>query len=244
MVVCDGNYSPIDQDEFNKSKVLFYYSKDYQDIQRDAAHGEPTCDKDYKEYVENYISMYNKAYLECSGEKRKTNLYCHNFYKLFEKNQYATLSSFTCTLSEKHNEILEQPKEHITQKHAQNEQSVETTIVQDSLGHQSTADGYTLEREPSSKIQQNLEKMQPVAIQDNAEGGHSKSITGSVVPVLGVPFISFLLYRFTPAGGFINKLLGRNINMYNPIEVIDESNPYSEEMVDGRRRINISYHRL
>ncbi|CAI7724263.1 PIR protein [Plasmodium vivax] len=76
------------------------------------------------------------------------------------------------------------------------------------------------------------------------EGGSSKTIAGSVVPVLGVSSISLLLYKVTPVGGFINKLLGRNRNMYNTIENMDVFNPYSDEMDPTGRRMNISYHRF
>ncbi|EDL42546.1 variable surface protein Vir27, truncated, putative, partial [Plasmodium vivax] len=58
---------------------------------------------------------------------------------------------------------------------------------------------------------------------------------------------SFILYdviNVTPLGGFIRNFLGRNKNMYNPIEDIDGFNPYSDGMVPGDRRMNISYHRL
>ncbi|KMZ94984.1 hypothetical protein PVMG_06197 [Plasmodium vivax Mauritania I] len=48
----------------------------------------------------------------------------------------------------------------------------------------------------------------------------------------------------TPVGGFINKLLGRNMNMHNNIENMDMFNPYSDEMDPGGRRMNISYHRF
>ncbi|VUZ99250.1 PIR protein [Plasmodium vivax] len=84
----------------------------------------------------------------------------------------------------------------------------------------------------------------PPVTDQTAEGGSSKTIAGSVVPVLGVSSISLLLYKVTPVGGFINKLLGRNMNMHNNIENMDMFNPYSDEMDPGGRRMNISYHRF
>ncbi|SCA59567.1 Plasmodium vivax Vir protein, putative [Plasmodium vivax] len=72
----------------------------------------------------------------------------------------------------------------------------------------------------------------------------SKAIAGSIAPVLGVSSFSLLLYKVTPVGGFINRLLGRNRNMYNPVEYMDSFNPYSDGMDPGSRGVNISYHRI
>ncbi|KMZ83365.1 hypothetical protein PVBG_06210 [Plasmodium vivax Brazil I] len=79
---------------------------------------------------------------------------------------------------------------------------------------------------------------------DTSKGRSTKTIMGSVVPVLGVSSFSLLLYKVTAVGGFINRFLGRNRNMYNHIEYVNAFNPYSEGMDPVDRRMNISYHRL
>ncbi|GAB70018.1 hypothetical protein PCYB_007670, partial [Plasmodium cynomolgi strain B] len=167
--VCPGHYNLIDLHRFKKYKLLFDYSKDYRYIEEHTSRGQTPCDNYYKNYINEYIS----------------------------ENPNETLSSFSCTLSKNHETILEQPTAHETQEHVQHQDNVEITKAQDSVIHHNTVDGSTLGREPSSGIHQNIENMHPVSIENNAEGGHSKSITSSAVPLLGVPFISFLLYRVT-----------------------------------------------
>ncbi|SCA60474.1 Plasmodium vivax Vir protein, putative [Plasmodium vivax] len=148
-------------------------------------------------------------------------------------DQYDELSSFHCVLSENSRATLEQPSVFGTHEPAQNEHYKVTTEVRDSVGHRSTAVDFNLESNPSSVFSQDLEKIQPVPIGDTAEGGSSKTIAGLIAPVLGVSSFSLLLYKVTPVGGFINRLLGRNRNMYNPVEYMDSFNPYSDGMDPG-----------
>ncbi|GAB69768.1 hypothetical protein PCYB_005170 [Plasmodium cynomolgi strain B] len=61
IAVCNYDYNPIDLHRYQQYKLLFDYSKDYPDIERDTRSEQNTCDKDYKKYIEEYINMYNQA---------------------------------------------------------------------------------------------------------------------------------------------------------------------------------------
>ncbi|CAI7724021.1 PIR protein [Plasmodium vivax] len=241
-LVCNHVYSSINQDNFKYNKVLFDYSKDYQNIQIDTPHAETTCDKDYKEYMEKYISMYKEAYSDCyNGERNKFD--CVYFSTLFEKEQYETLSSFRCIQNDKGRMFSGVQKLSEEQPPALAQIVPQATARTSDIYLNATRDS-GLSRNHISDSPENPVTIQPVPIEDTAEGGASKTIAGSVVPVLGVSSFSLLLYKVTPVGGFINRLLGRNRNMYNHIEYMNTFNPYNEEMDPVGRRMNISYHKL
>ncbi|SCA60239.1 VIR protein [Plasmodium vivax] len=85
----------IDKDAFNTYKMLHDYSNDYGNIKTDTSHGYTTCDKDYKEFIEKYINIYNVVHSNCRIEK--TNKYdCDYFNELFEGYNHDDLSSFHC----------------------------------------------------------------------------------------------------------------------------------------------------
>ncbi|VUZ99814.1 PIR protein [Plasmodium vivax] len=241
-MICKHFNYEIDRDTFYKNKLLFDYSQDHGNIKIDTA-GYKTCNKDYKEYMEDYIRTYKDAYSNCYG-KNENKYDCETFFSLFQRNQYDELSKFSCVPSENPKAKLEQTSVYGTEEHAQNQQFMETTEVQNSVDHRSTASDLNLESNPSTVFPQDPEKIQPVTIEHTAEGGSSKTIAGSIAPVLGVSSFSLLLYKVTPVGGFINRLLGRSRNTYNPVEYMDSFNPYSDGMDSGSRGMNISYHRM
>ncbi|KMZ87877.1 hypothetical protein PVBG_05814 [Plasmodium vivax Brazil I] len=90
-IICNPLNTHINRDIFFKNKMLFDYSKDYKNIDLDTLHGQTTCNKDYKDYMEKYISMYKGAYLDCKGEKK--NFDCKYFSTLFQENQYKHLNT-------------------------------------------------------------------------------------------------------------------------------------------------------
>ncbi|CAI7721757.1 PIR protein [Plasmodium vivax] len=227
---------------FNINKLLFDYSRDYGNIKIDTAPGNTTCDSVFKEYLEEYIRIYNDAYSTCKqGIQKKCD--CEKFSPIFNADLHKDLSTFNCIKSQnavKHPERPKKPEEN------------EITRVHDfphpqatySTRHQSTSGDLYIGRNTDSGVQLDQERIQSLPMNDNTDGGSSKTIAGSIVPVLGVSSFSLLLYKVTPVGGYINRLLGRNRNMYNQIEYMDAFNPYSEGMDSMGRRMNISYHRL
>ncbi|VVA00238.1 PIR protein [Plasmodium vivax] len=241
-IICNLPDSKINQDIFNKNKVLFDYSKDYVNIYLDTLHGKTTCDYVYKEYIRKYIKMYKEAYSDCYVTK-ENNFDCNYFSTLFQESQYNTLSSFSCKDRDNFGVVLDKQKEHEDQEPAPVLSYRKASFTFPSPHHiaERDADLGTNKHPAGERFPRPIE---PIQMDDTAEGGSSKTIAGSIVPVLGVSSFSLLLYKVTPVGGYINRLLGRNRNVYNNIEYMDAFNPYNDGMVPGDRRLNISYHRI
>ncbi|KMZ98407.1 hypothetical protein PVNG_04351 [Plasmodium vivax North Korean] len=89
-IICKHFNYEINRDMFYKNKLLFEYSQDHGNIKIHTA-GYKTCNKDYKEYIDNYISTYTDAHSDCY-EKGKKKYDCENFFSLFQRNQYDELS--------------------------------------------------------------------------------------------------------------------------------------------------------
>ncbi|GAB70042.1 CYIR protein, partial [Plasmodium cynomolgi strain B] len=178
--VCPDSYYLYNLHRFNEYKLLFDYSKDYHNIQLATVNGNATCDIDYKKYIEKYTNIYKKAHSECK--------------KLFDENEHDKLSSFSCKLRDNIGVVSKEQKPHQHQGHAPVQsysQPSDTPITH----QQTSARDAPLDRNQHSDVQNFAVSNENIQMDDTAKGGHSKSITGSVVPVLGVPFISFLLYR-------------------------------------------------
>ncbi|KMZ77015.1 hypothetical protein PVIIG_06243 [Plasmodium vivax India VII] len=69
-LICSPLNYEIDRDTFYKNKLLFDYSQDHGNIKIDTA-GYKTCNKDYKEYIDNYISTYTDAHSDCYEKGKK-----------------------------------------------------------------------------------------------------------------------------------------------------------------------------
>ncbi|KMZ88783.1 hypothetical protein PVBG_06219 [Plasmodium vivax Brazil I] len=240
-IICNPLNTHINRDIFFKNKMLFDYSKDYKNIDLDTLHGQTTCNKDYKDYMEKYISMYKGAYLDCKGEKK--NFDCKYFSTLFQENQYSKLSSFSCKQRDNIGVMLDKSKA-LEDQEPEPVQSYHQTTLTPPFPHHIPARDADLVKNQHTRGQTFSRAFEHPQMDDTTEGGTSKTIAGSVAPVLGVSSISLLLYKLTPVGGYINRLLGRNRNMYNPAEYMDSFNPYSDGMDPGGRTMNISYHRL
>ncbi|KNA01606.1 hypothetical protein PVNG_05971 [Plasmodium vivax North Korean] len=244
--ICEPVKSSIDKNKFDKNKVLFDYSKDYGNVEIDVAHGDTTCNNNYKRYIEKYIEIYNDAYSYC--KVNNNSIYeCDKFSVILNDDLYEKLSSFTCTQSEN---AIKAVEEQEVLKELENEKpaayhNFPTHRVIDSPEHSSVPKGVPVfHTKHRSEVQQDPEKIDSLLIGDGVQDTSSKTIAGSIAPVLGVSSFSLLLYKVTPVGGFINRLLGRNGNMYNNIVQMDEFNPYNDGMDHANRRMNISYHRM
>ncbi|SCA82057.1 Plasmodium vivax Vir protein, putative [Plasmodium vivax] len=250
---CNYLYDNIDANNFNTYKLLFDYSMDHGNIKLSTSHGYTTCDKHYKNVMNNYISTYRDIHNSCKGKNEKK-FYCEYFNKLFGNENYEKLTSFTCTERPYHNAFLEVPVDKA--KEPDIGVLVNPASVANLNGTSSPTSIRDIDRndhpqrylgryhDPILAYQPTLDDNPVPPVEDSTEGGSSKTIAGSIVPVLGVSSFSLLLYKVTPVGGYINRLLGRNRNMYNQIEYMDTFNPYNEGMDPVGRRMNISYHRL
>ncbi|SCA59804.1 VIR protein [Plasmodium vivax] len=245
---CPCLYNDIDKDTFNTYKMLHDYSNDYGNIEIDTSHGYTTCDNDYKEFIEKYINTYNDVYSNCKTVKTKK-YHCDYFDKLFKGYNHKDLSSFHCmqhnvqVFSDDQQRVVESSRPSLTLTLSSRVTPV-SVIYPKAQGYGGQKLGHNPHEDHGLAGRQVLGSDVSIPTDETAKSGSTKTIMGSVVPVLGVSSISLLLYKVTPVGGFINKLLGRNINMYNAIEGMDEFNPYSDGMDSGGRTMNISYHRL
>ncbi|KMZ76881.1 hypothetical protein PVIIG_05691 [Plasmodium vivax India VII] len=242
-IVCKNVYTPIDEDRFNKNKLLFDYSKDYHNIEIDTSHGKTTCDKTYKEYITKYIDIYNDAYLNCTGSSEKKNYECDKYSEMWSDKLHSKLSTFSCRYSENDRAVLDKAEAYEQQQTVPVQTYIHASATLPS-SRQIAAQNENLGMPHYQRGQTFPGSFATIQSDDATESGTSKTTAGSVAPVLGVSSISLLLYKVTPLGGFIRNFLGRNRNMHNPVEYMDSFNPYSDGMVPGDRTMNISYNRL
>ncbi|CAI7724239.1 PIR protein [Plasmodium vivax] len=245
---CTPLHKNIDANSFNVYKMLFDYSSDDYHINLNTVSPNTKCDKHYIETINKYINTYNDVYFSCYVNKeQKYN--CDYFHKLFKKDQYTKLPSFYCKTYDEQTFSTEALSRIETRQHAlvQSPNSKGNTDFVGKSYLQENSDQHRSHLEHHNHaftVQRVSDTGAPILTDDNTEGSSSKTIAGSIVPVLGVSSFSLLLYKVTPVGEYINRLLGRNRNMYNPMEYIDGFNPYSDGMIPGDRTMNISYHRL
>ncbi|KMZ88791.1 hypothetical protein PVBG_05703 [Plasmodium vivax Brazil I] len=240
-IICSTPNYEIDKNTFYKNKLLFDFSRDYNNIKIHTA-GYTTCDKGYKEYIDNYIKVYKDAHSDCY-EKRSEKYDCKNFSSLFDEKLYDEISSFICIEHQNDRKILRLQGEHRNNEPATTEHFLMPSLSTPPI-HQSVSEDSSFRINKISGRLKDSGAIQPPLVEETAESGSSKTIVGSVAPVLGVSSISLLLYKVTPLGGFIRNFLGRNRNMYNPVEYMDSFNPYNDGMIPGDRTMNISYNRL
>ncbi|KMZ96372.1 hypothetical protein PVNG_06149 [Plasmodium vivax North Korean] len=192
------NYT-IDKDTFQKNKLLFDYSKNYNNIYLRTLPGDTTCDEDYIKYIKKYIETYKDAYINCTkGDPKIYN--CKYLDALLEKYEHRNLESFHCTHhkaqpgSTDAQQFVEQtkPSSHVPQGSERNTDLIVNTGPR--------GDNSQHERQSPHKYlrlsEQNELDSTPIHNTNNtSDGGSSKTIAGSVVPVLGVSSISILLYK-------------------------------------------------
>ncbi|GAB69945.1 hypothetical protein PCYB_006940, partial [Plasmodium cynomolgi strain B] len=121
IVVCSyHDYNIYDLDKYETHKLLFNYSKDFQNIENDTRDNQRPCDEYYYKFIEKYISIYKQAHSECKN-KTKHQFFCNYFSRLFQENEYNKLSSFTCIQRDNIEPVLEKRKEHEHEGHARNQ---------------------------------------------------------------------------------------------------------------------------
>ncbi|KMZ77230.1 hypothetical protein PVIIG_06316 [Plasmodium vivax India VII] len=197
--ICDPIKKDIDKKTFNNNKLLFDYSMNYNHIHLNTISGATRCDEDYIEFIKQYINIYKDAYFNCTkGDKKKYD--CEYFDTLFQNYEHEKLESFHCThhkaqlLSTDAQNTVEQTKHssHEPQGSERNTGLVRTP------GPQRHNTQY--ERQgphENTFLSENDELVSAFSHNTNntTEGGSSKTIAGSIVPVLGVSSFSLLLYK-------------------------------------------------
>ncbi|SCA59956.1 VIR protein [Plasmodium vivax] len=248
VTICNPLHKNIDENTFRKYKLLFDYSNDHNHVNLNIVHAFTTCDKPYREAIQKYIHAYMDVYEHCNGNTPKK-YDCGYFNKLFNKDEHEKLKSFNCGIYKEQIHTTEPQREH-TSRYNSLPNFPPSEIISSFAGNdypqvnQVYNQRHRLQENNGLTFRHEVETDSPLTMERTPESGTSKTIAGSVAPVLGVSSFSLLLYKVTPLGGFIRNFLGRNRNMYNPVEYMDSFNPYNEGMDPGGRTMNISYHRL
>ncbi|SCA59720.1 VIR protein [Plasmodium vivax] len=248
--VCTARYPYIHKDDFEKFKLIFDISEDYK-IYKSQIYSNMYCNKNYMTYLETHIQNYNKFHNDCEVESYDSlkKPYCNYFKQYFPNNEHNTLSNMKFYLKEIVPELEKSQEEQGTgeaQEKLQEDLEIGglgTTLTQPNSGVKAS----TEERASTSRPYLNTimtEIPGTSATTDNPSPSiASKSITGAV-SVAGILVPSYLMYNYTYAGTWINKVLGRktrtNFNPYTDqylmANISGPENFYSE-----RSRYNISY---
>ncbi|KMZ77153.1 hypothetical protein PVIIG_06234 [Plasmodium vivax India VII] len=98
--VCKVRHWSMEAHNFNDIKLIFDYSKDYNIYKEQLTEQNPQCYEDYMNYLNKYVSTYNKLYDECQKEENLTKKHCELFKEYFTHEQHSHLSTLKCDLKE------------------------------------------------------------------------------------------------------------------------------------------------
>ncbi|KMZ76729.1 hypothetical protein PVIIG_06040 [Plasmodium vivax India VII] len=199
VTICNPLHKNIDENTFRKYKLLFDYSNDHKHANLNIVHAYTTCDERYKEAIQKYIDAYMDVYKHCN--EITENIYdCEYFNKLFNKDEHEELKSFNCGIykeqihtrkpqrkhTSRHNSLPNFPHSERISSFAENVHPQVNQIYNPR---------HRLQENNVSTFRHEVETDSPLATEKTPEGGSSKTIAGSVAPVLGVSSISLLLYK-------------------------------------------------
>ncbi|VVA00145.1 PIR protein [Plasmodium vivax] len=246
-IVCEPIYSYIDKVNFKDIKLIFDYSEDYENYKLDLNKPNPLCNKSYQEYLQTYVNKYKVLHGYCDLEKR-SDTYCKEFHKHFSNKEHNLLSTWSC--------YLEGTKLQLNLI-GDNQGKV---VEEAQIGKSSTGKERGAELK-ETKVEGRAQAEPPVLTASSLETGSSLMSSSSevedsssisttskyianVASVAGIVIPSYLVYNFTPAGTWINRLFGRtpkmNHNTLADMELINnfsQTGPFNSE----RSRFDISY---
>ncbi|CAG9474121.1 unnamed protein product [Plasmodium vivax] len=137
----------------------------------------------------------------------------------------------------------------LTGKEPSTDREISTQVDSD-LTRAIVSDGHHIrEGNPDSTGDHGLEVDVFIQVDDSSSDKTTKYIINAALPLLGASSFTFLLYKVTPAGTFVNKFFGRNKSAYRNVDNIKQnalSNyNYETEEIDPRiETMNISYNTL
>ncbi|SCA83757.1 VIR protein [Plasmodium vivax] len=241
--ICELPYINIDKEDFKNIKLFFDYSEDFRSYKKQLSDSSMFCDDDYKSYLDTHVRMYNNMHKYCKLELHN-NVYCTEFDKFFDAADHHILSRLSCTLKPKVQEVVQ---DHGGTKNQAKEQQFE--MPQHATIHVEkgrAVSPFTIHpRSSSSFSDTDIPEIRSISpTQDGSSSSiTSKSITGAV-SVAGILVPSYLMYNYTYAGTWINKVLGRktrtNFNPYTDQYLMANfSGP--ENFNSERSRYNIAY---
>ncbi|VUZ99607.1 PIR protein [Plasmodium vivax] len=243
--ICILPHTYMDVNHFKKIKFFFDYSEDYNSYKQQLAGNNHFCNNDYKTYLDTYVKSYKDVKVECA-KNPNLNSYCEQFNQYFKDKYDYDLSNWKCVLDEHGHEEEELEEDNVAQDpllspgskmgaHSATEQNELPNVIGQEENSPGTS-GYPLRERTAdmNNISEHPDDSSPSTIK--------KSIT-SAVSAAGLLVPPFLVYNFTPARSWINKLLGRKQTYRNPLterELIENS--YQPDHFDSERnRYNIWY---
>ncbi|SCA60829.1 VIR protein [Plasmodium vivax] len=258
--ICDPLNYYIDKDIFKNNKLIFDYSEDYENYKLDLNKPNPLCNKSYQEYLQTYVNKYNILYGYCKVEGHNDS-YCTEFNKHFSKKEHNLLSTWSCNLEGTKLKVKLIGDGHGKEVEKAQLKRSSTAAREDELNGLKEVGGVrgaeSEEKEVLGRVQaENLAPKVPhletgsTVMSSSSEVEDSSSISttskyiANVASVAGIVIPSYLVYNFTPAGTWINRLFGRtpkmNHNTLADMELINnfsQTGPFNSE----RSRFDISY---
>ncbi|GAW84474.1 variable surface protein, partial [Plasmodium gonderi] len=90
-----NNYN-INENDFMDIKILFDYTKDYVHIKNDLDKYDKYCNREYKDLLGKYTTVYNKIKDVCEKYRNKYS-YCNDFNEYLKESKRWELSNTACT---------------------------------------------------------------------------------------------------------------------------------------------------
>ncbi|KMZ94992.1 hypothetical protein PVMG_05753 [Plasmodium vivax Mauritania I] len=231
---CNPIYYAMSENDIKKFKLIFDYSQDYDTYMEQLTQDNHKCTENYKDYLQKYVNSYNELEIECKRDENSYK-YCGNF-KTYISNKDPKHLSTRISKLEVTNEQAEQTKEGSSVDEVDTQSQTKFTAKLGSEGRHGPSDPHSDGRTTGVGIT-------PAPLNDSPTPITSKSIT-AVASTAGFLVPSFLMYKFTPAGTWISKLLGRTPNIKHIplrdsgiIEQFADAGCYNTE----NDRFNISY---
>ncbi|CAI7724316.1 Plasmodium vivax Vir protein, putative [Plasmodium vivax] len=246
--VCTAPYQYIHTDDFKKVKLIFDCSEDYKSYSTQYIYHNMYCNNEYKTYFNTHMNIYDKFFGECILEG-KENKYCEAFKKYFPDRKQNLLSKWTCELQEIDRRVEEieegdeTGEEDVQSSPRSGEEEQVATLPRGFTDVRVTDAGIPAARSPYFDGAVSEIGSAATPSNDSTTSITSKSITGAA-SVAGFLVPSYLMYNYTSAGTWINKVLGRktrtNFNPYTD-QYLMANFPGPENFNTERSRYNISY---
>ncbi|CAG9473086.1 unnamed protein product [Plasmodium vivax] len=246
--VCNRVEYSIYHDNFQKFKDIFDLSEIYNNYRLHFIKVNPSCDKNYDDAIKKYQVLYNSLRNECTIENTNYHEeYCEVFREHFPNEKHSEISSWKCKLQEpeeqdqqlveeptddaRKDQMPERPEKIVEQRnHLPGLLQTRQFVEHPSALHPGLHTGNTV----MGSVSDHPDNSPPSTVK--------KSIT-SAVSAAGLLVPPFLVYHFTPAKSWINRLLGRKQMYRNPYANQEFMANFSvpEDIYSERNRYNIMY---
>ncbi|GAW84212.1 variable surface protein, partial [Plasmodium gonderi] len=247
--ICEFHKYNIDSEYFMKTKQLFDYSKDYDQLQKDITASNGYCSGDYKNILNNYLYIYNTFELECKTNPKNTK-HCKHFKEFFNGKNLDKLSILSCNSRSNYYESPKQQQHHgvvaesVVKTAQQNKKEQPRQLPRRAVptGTYEDANRQDLNHNNSELYPLYIKRPQLSAITDISTSSYSKNV---VIPplVIGITVLSVIMCKFTPVRYWLKKaLVGKSKRKRNIIMDSNITEDYAiPEYLDSSRRFNVRY---